>query len=74
MNPYYNLPSEQRRGQLIAEQFNADEQLWRNLRSQRLLRRKLYPRLSAKQRRQLDLLEFAAMHPAQDCVGRFIHT
>jgi hypothetical protein len=74
MNFYSNLPLEQRRaGQLVAE-FNADEQLWRRLRGNRRLRRKLHPHLSVRIQKRLDLLEFAAMHPAQDCVGRFIHT
>ena len=66
-----HLPAEQRRAQEIAAQFNADEQLWRKLESRRRLRRRLYPRMSAKLRKQLDLLEFAAARPPQDCVGRF---
>lgn len=72
MNFYSNLPLEQRRaGQLVAE-FNADEQLWRSLRGNRRLRRKLHPCLSAKRRRQLDLLEFASARPLEDCVGWFV--
>jgi hypothetical protein len=74
MNPYYNLSPEQRRVQQLAAEFNADEQLWRSLAGKRRLRRKLHPCLSVRIQKQLDLLEFAAMHPAQDCVGRFIHT
>lgn len=66
-----HLPPEQRRAQEIVAQFNADEQLWRNLESSRRLRRRLRPRMSAKLRKQLDLLEFAATCPPQDCVGRF---
>jgi len=71
MNPYYNLPREQRRVQQFVTQFNADEQLWRSLEGKRRLRRRLYPRLSAKLRKQLDLLDFAMAHQPQDCVGRF---
>ncbi|OGQ82172.1 MAG: hypothetical protein A3F90_10030 [Deltaproteobacteria bacterium RIFCSPLOWO2_12_FULL_60_19] len=71
MNPYRNLPEQQRRAQEIVAQFNADERLWRRLESKRRLRRRLYPRMSAKLRKQLDLLEFAATCPPQDCVGRF---
>jgi len=71
MNPYRNLPEEQRRAQELVAQFNADERLWRRLESKRRLRRRLYPRMSAKLRKQLYLLEFAAARPPQDCVGRF---
>ena len=71
MNPYRNLPEQQRRAQEIVAQFNADERLWRRLESKRRLRRRLYPRMSAKLRKQLDLLEFAAARPPRDCVGRF---
>lgn len=69
MNPYYNLPPEQRRVQQLVTQFNADEQLWRSLEDKRRFRRRLYPRLSAKLRKRLDLLEFAKAHPLQDCIG-----
>ena len=71
MNPYRNLPEEQRRAQELVAQFNADERLWRRLESKRRLRRRLYPRMSAKLRKHLYLLEFAAARPPQDCVGRF---
>jgi len=74
MNTYYNLSPEQRRVQQLVAEINADEQFWRSLRGNRRLRRKLHPHLSVRIQKQLDLLEFAAMHPAQDCVGRFIHT
>jgi hypothetical protein len=69
MNPYYNLPPEQRWIQKVVAQFNADERLWRSLDGRRRLRRKLYPRLSAKRRKQLDLLDFAKARPPQDCIG-----
>jgi hypothetical protein len=71
MTPVYHLPPERRRAQEFVAQFNADERLWRRLESKRRLRRRLYPRMSAKLRKQLDLLEFAAARPPQDCVGRF---
>jgi hypothetical protein len=74
MNFYSNLPLEQRYAGRLAAEFNADEQLWRSLRGNRRLRRKLHPHLPVRIQKRLDLLEFAAMHPAQDCVGRFIHT
>ena len=74
MNLYSNLPLEQRRaGQLVAE-FNADAQLWRSLAGNRRLRRKLHPRLSVRIQKQLDLIEFSAMRPLQDCVGFFLKT
>ena len=69
MNPYCNLPPEQRRVQQLVTQFNADEQLWRSLEDKRRFRRRLYPRLSAKLRKQLDLLDFAMARPLEDCVG-----
>jgi hypothetical protein len=34
------------------------------------LRRMLFPWLSKKQQKQLDLLDFAKARPPQDCVGR----
>ena len=71
MTPVYHLSPEQRRAQDLVAQFNADERLWRRLESKRRLRRRLYPRMSAKLRKQLDLLEFAAARPLQDWVGVF---
>ena len=74
MNFYSNLPLEQRRaGQLVAE-FNADEQLWRSLEGNRRLRRRCFRQVSAKQRKELDLIEFAATRPLQDCIGFFLKT
>jgi len=74
MTPYYHLPPEQRRVQRLVAQFNADEQLWRSLEAMRRRRRKVHPLMSAKLRRQLDLLEFASSRPLQDCVGQFSQT
>ena len=74
MTSYYHLPPQQRRVQQLVAQFNADEQLWRSLETNRRRRRKLHPRMSAKLRRQLDLLEFANSRPLQDCVGYFSET
>jgi len=39
------------------------------LKDNRRLRRRLCPDLSEKNHRQLDLLEYAAAQPPQDCVG-----
>jgi hypothetical protein len=69
MNRCANLSREQRRVQQIIDQFNADEQLWASLGSKRRRRRKLHPGMPAKVRKQLDLLEFAAARPTQDCIG-----
>jgi len=69
MNPYYNLSSEQQRVQKLVDRFNADERLWRRLEGKRRFRRRLYPRLPAKLRKQLDLLDFAMARPLEDCVG-----
>ena len=72
MNPYYNLPPEQRRTQRLSDQFNADEKLWKKLAPKRRARRKLRPRRSHKKLKQIDLLEFAKTHPPLDCVGEWI--
>jgi hypothetical protein len=69
MNSNYNLCPKQRHVQQLVTQFNADEQLWQSLEGKRRRRRKLQSRLSAKLRRQLDLLEFASARLPQDCVG-----
>jgi len=74
MTPYYHLPPEQRRVQRLVAQFNADEQLWRSLEAMRRRRRKVHRRMSAKLRRQIDVLEFASSRPLQDCVGQFSQT
>ena len=70
MNSDYNLPSKQRRVQQLVTLFNTDEQLWESLKGKRRLRRMLFPWLSKKQQKQLDLLDFAKARPPQDCVGR----
>src|SRR5437660_1292747 len=49
MNPYYNLPPEQRFTQRLVDQFNADARLWKKLEPRRKARRKLRPRLSKKE-------------------------
>jgi len=69
MNFNYNIPPKQRRVRQLVAQFNADEELWFSLESKRRRRRKLHPRMSAKLRRQLDLLEFDSAQPPQNCVG-----
>ena len=69
MNPYYNLPPGQRWIQKLVAQFNADELLWRSLEGKRLLRRMLHPRIRAKRRKLLNLLDFAKARPPQDCIG-----
>jgi hypothetical protein len=74
MTPYYHLPPEQRRVQQLVAQFNADEQLWRSPEAKRSRRRKVYPRMPAKLRCQLDLLKFANSRPLEDCVGQFSET
>jgi hypothetical protein len=72
MRSNYHLPLEQRRAQRLADQFNADEQLWRSLGNKRRIRRRVLRHLSARHLKQLDLLEFAAARPPQDCVGFFL--
>jgi len=70
MNPYCNLPPEQRMTQRLVDQFNADERLWQKLEPKRQARRKVRPRLSSKKLKRLDLLEFAKARPPQDGIGQ----
>jgi len=70
MHLYYNLPPEQRRVQRLVTGFNTDEQLWQRLDGKRRLRRRLFPWLSRKRQKQLDLYDFAKSRELQDCVGR----
>jgi len=72
MNPYYNLPPEQRAAQRFVDQFNADERLWKKLEPRRRARRKLLPFLSRKELKKRDLLEFATARPPRDCIGQWI--
>jgi hypothetical protein len=67
VNSNYNIPPKQRRTQQLVAQFNADEELWLSLKSKRRRRRTLYPRMSVKLKRELDLIEFARARPPQDC-------
>ena len=69
MNPYYNMPPEQRATQHLVDQFNADERLWKKLEPKRRLRRKLRPRRSKKTLKMRDLAEFAEARPPHDCIG-----
>jgi hypothetical protein len=72
MNPYHNLPPEQRRLQTIVDQFNAGARLWEKLEERRRRRRKRFPFLSKKTHKKLDLLEHAKARPPQECVGDWI--
>ena len=72
MNPYHNLPPEQGATQRLVDQFNADEWLWRKLEPRRRARRKLRPRLSRKNLKKLDLLDFTKARPPQDCIGQCV--
>ncbi len=70
MNPHYNLPPEQRRTLRLVDQYNADARLWRKLAPKRCACRKL---LTRKLLKTLDLAEFAAERPPQDCIGEWVH-
>ena len=72
MNPYFNLPPEQRMTQRFVDQFNADERLWRKLEPKRRARHTVRPRLARKKLKELDLLEFAKARPPLECVGQWI--
>lgn len=74
MNPYYNMPSEQRPTQRLVDQYNADACLWRKLAPRRRSRRKLLPLFrSRKLLKKLDLFEFSQARPARDCIGQWIN-
>jgi len=72
MNPYNNLPPQQRRIQWLVSRFNGDEQLWQSLEPRRRARRQAWPILSSRHHKALDLLEFAQARPPQDCIGEEI--
>ena len=69
MKAYHNLPVTQRDVQRLVDEFNADERLWCSLRYARKRRRKILQQLAWKDRRVLDLLEFARLRRADDCIG-----
>ena len=74
MDPYYNLPGEQRLLQRLVDQFNSDEELWKKLKPRRRFRRKLPRRvLSEGQIKRLDLLEFARERPPEDCIPQTLN-
>ena len=60
------MPPEQRLTQRLVDQFNADERLWKKLEPKRRAR------LSRKNLKELDLLEFARARPPQDGIGHWI--
>jgi len=72
MNPYYNLPLEQRVTQRLVDAFNADEKLWKKLAPQRHLRRKFFRGVSLEKLKEMDLLEFATAKAPQDCIGQWV--
>lgn len=69
MKPYPNLPAQQWAAQHLIDTFNANEMLWHLLRIARKRRRKVLQRLTKKQHKVLDLLEFSAQRLPDDCVG-----
>ena len=69
MRTYYNLPVEQRPLQSLVDLFNSDEALWQKLETHRQMRRKLFKKLTKKQHKALNLLEFTATRPLDDCIG-----
>jgi hypothetical protein len=71
MNPFYNLPPEQRELQRRMDWNNADETLWRKLAPRRLLRRTLLRVLGKRALHELDLREHAAARPPDDAIGQW---
>ena len=70
MNPYSNLPPEQRPTQRLVDQFNADERLWKKLEPKRAARRKIRPRLPVRKLKKPALQEFAQATPPPDCIAQ----
>ena len=69
MNPYYNLPPEQRATQRVVDQYNSDVQLWKTLEPRRRSQRKLMRLLPCEMLKELDLLEFARARSPQELIG-----
>jgi hypothetical protein len=58
----------------MVDQFNADARVWKRLEPRRRARRKLLRKvLTCKLLKKLDLAEFAAERPAQDCIGDWVN-
>ncbi|HCA81109.1 MAG TPA: hypothetical protein DEP53_15370 [Bacteroidetes bacterium] len=55
--------------QRLVDQFNHDEMIWRSLEPRRPVRRKMLRRSGQELHQALDLLEFDALRPVDDCVG-----
>ena len=81
MNPYYNLPMNQRAVQRLADALNADESaaggLWQSLFSSRKRRRKKLKKLpnlpasglAGKLHQLLEMLEFERKRSLDACIG-----
>lgn len=69
MNPYYNLPPEQRRLQRAIDKFN-DERRWEErLELRRRFRRAARPQLTEEQHRELDRRDEANLKRFEEFVG-----
>jgi len=66
---YCNLFQQQWYTQNLVDAFNADEVLWDELEAQRKVHRTLCS-LTEEEYKALDLLEFEAMRPLDDCIGK----
>lgn len=66
MNPYYNLPQQQRVTQWLVDEFNAAERHWESLEGKRQLRSSMRPELSEEDLKALDLLDFERTRPVQE--------
>jgi hypothetical protein len=71
MNYYTNVPDSQQFTRHIVDIFNRDEMLWKKLEKSRKRRRKKM-NISEERHRLLDILEFEAKRPPDDCIGRKI--
>ncbi len=69
MNPYYNLPPEQRRMQRLVDRFN-DERRWEErMELRRRFRRAVRRNLTGAQHRELDRRDEAKLGRLQEFVG-----
>jgi len=69
VNSNYNISPKQRRIQQLVAQLMRMKSFGSAWKASAAVVAKLHPRITAKLKKQLDLLEFASARPPQDCVG-----
>lgn len=69
MNPYYNLPPEQRRLQRLVDRFNSERRWEEQMELRRRIRRALRSRLTEEQHRELDRRDETNLGRFQEFIG-----